>query len=521
MTTITIHIPWLLLIPMVILLLYGVFEAVRRIGRFYFIYSNILTAEKRDSRSFGYLSEADRKAQELIEAKTKETWRKFELSNWLDVQKVWDDSFRHIHNIAAVYHPESNKPEFEITVIELLRLNERINRRIIAILEPLTMLQQLSVNSLIETHTLINQANETIEKKGLKKGAGIASRIWQAVNAINPEYWIRRVLLQTASEVVYRKAMTSIYRIIGNEAIQVYRSSSAKPIVLEAMMEEEGKAREDNQQPTQAIEPEIIIETERKRHDREFFAEQTQSRYNENLYTRITKLVAQFFEGSLTLWKKLASPEPIIQYYQKQGHGIYTLQDIHTLPLDNVQIVTRRYRKSGEWLCAIEGAATGVGGFTMIAVDAVSLIALQLRTLQQIGFCYGFDMTQPEEKMFAVKLLVESYKHPSRKDRNAILTQMKWVSQLINGTSPLHVLQKQMFSNGIGKAVQIIGTKLGARKAAQLVPFIGAAVGGYLNKKVMKEIAEIADEVYRERFLSRQKVIAYNDAVVREEPSIK
>lgn len=525
MSGITLHIPWIVLIPIVMMALYGLIEFTRRCWQVYCLYQHIKTAEEKYTKDVRFITKADQKAKELIDFKINETWKSFKLSNWFDIPEAGHECYKHIRNIAAIYHPNSKKPEFEITVIELLRLNERINHRIITVLEPLESLQKISVNSLLEAHTILEQTRDTINQKGIRTGAGVASRIWQAINVINPQYWINYIVLNGVSEVVYRKAITSIYRIAGNEAVKIYRSSSAEHVdLMKAAEEAAGEAAQTHsdtesspKQETneQTIEPEIIGGNDSNHKDEigqnTKKDEQKEQTLQDRLYAKIGDTFTNFLEGGLTVWEKLAKPDSIFQYYQKQGINVKGLTDIHAQPLQTVQQVSLHYRKKGEWLSAAEGAATGVGGFALIAVDAVALITLQLRTIQQVGYCYGYDMSSPEEKLFAAKLLIEAYKHPSTKDRKAVLMQMKWAAQLLKGSTPISFLNKKLFANGISKAAQIIGLKLGTRKAAQLVPFIGAAVGGYLNKRVMKDIAEIADEVYRDRFLSRQQVIEYDN----------
>lgn len=497
------------------LALYGLIEFSRRCRQIYWLYQQLKIADEKHQQEVQFLSEADLKAKEIIDTKIKETWSSFRLSNWFDITQVRNDCYQHVCRIAAVYHPQSKKPEYEITVIELLRLNERINRRLITLLEPLESLQNISVNSLIEAHTILERTRDTLEQKGLRTGAGVASRIWQAVNIINPQYWINYVVLHGVSELVYRKALTSIYRIAGNEAVKIYRSSLAKPVDIVNEAEKAAQQHHDSQQKEIAVEPEIILNDKKETDDQTNESpnqEEQHKTFQEKLYSKIGDTLIRFFEGSLHVWEKMAKPDSIFRYYQKLGVNVQQIKDIHALPLQTVQQVSQHYRHKGEWLSAAEGAATGMGGFMLIAVDAVALIALQLRTIQQIGYCYGFDMSSAEEKMFAARLLVEAYQHPSSKDRKAVLMQMKWAAQLLNGASPLKILHKRLFANGISKAAEVIGLKLGTRKAAQLVPFIGAAVGGYLNKRVMRDIAEIADDVYRERFLSRQQSLPY-DAV--------
>jgi hypothetical protein len=85
------------------------------------------------------------------------------------------------------------------------------------------------------------------------------------------------------------------------------------------------------------------------------------------------------------------------------------------------------------------------------------------------------------------------------KERSALLNEMRFASNLLRGKTPLFVLRTRLFQAGLSKAAQKIGIRMGGRKVSQFIPLLGAVSGGVINKRVTKDIATIAKEVYRER----------------------
>ena len=56
-------------------------------------------------------------------------------------------------------------------------------------------------------------------------------------------------------------------------------------------------------------------------------------------------------------------------------------------------------------LATIQGASTGIGGIFTLTIDIPLLLGLQLKTLQDIAICYGYDPNDKKERLFIVKCL--------------------------------------------------------------------------------------------------------------------
>ncbi len=483
-----------------------------RLGRFIYLFSTqqrLLSEEEISKHKDKVIGVADQKAKELVNSRMQNIWFSLSSVAWTDPAYLKKEGFQLIRDIAAVYYPSSNTPEMEVTIIELLHLNERISQKLRVLFDPFKPLHQISVADIFSARDLFERTKSVMEMKGLKRGRRLAGRVWQGLNVLRPQYWVGRLLYKGASEMIGRKLLVSAFRIIGAESIQVYRASSMANRDfdfddIDADETSQEKKVEDAEESFKNINDPLVEQELKGEEEMAQQAGGSEVEKRGRLNEMLTQTLNRFFEGSLNVWDRLSKPDPIIASYQKQGNDVKTLKDIQTLPVEVMDKTCDGYIKKGSWYSAAEGAATGLGGALTMAADAVSLLALQLRTIQQIGYCFGFDVRKPDERMFAAKLLAEAYNHPSKKEKEAVIKEMRLAANLIRGKTPLGLLQRRLFVQGTSRIAQKIGLRLGGRKTAQLIPIIGMVAGGVINKKVTHDIAVIAKEVYHDRLINQR-----------------
>lgn len=536
MNTLTIQLPWIALLILIILASVGLaflFMKCRQGIRFliFLMRGGAFPPKEEPLSQEETLSHKDKDAQALLNNRIREVWYSFSPVQWLDLKILQNDCRSLVQQIAAIYFPDAKQPELEVTLLELLQFNERTARRLRLLLQEFPSFHRLTITNILEAKSLLEKTKRTIDKKGVQTGRRIAGRIWTAINAINPNYWIQRFLFRGASEMIGRKVLTSVYRIIGVEAICLYQASARQAhlktlneqdiidpesILQEMAQKQPGEsantAPEADAQPINSENQEASKEETMPQDQKWILPGEEQNspgdesdEKTEKLSASITHVLSSFIEGSLHLWDKMVSVDKVIESFQSQGEKVQCLSDIEKLPVESMDQAADRFIRKGRWATAAEGAATGFGGFLLLSADAVSLLALQLRTIQQIGYCYGFDVSRPEEKLFAAKLLAEAYNHPAGKEKDAIKREMRMAAGLLKGKTPLGLLQKRLFVQGFSKIAQKIGVRFGSRKAAQFVPILGSAVGGIVNQQVTKDIANTAREIYRERLQEKQK----------------
>ena len=526
MASVTFQIPWLVVLLaavfMIIGLIHSLFKSFEVLSLLFNLQHAILREKDITEKKARFISEADRRVKELIDTKVRESWKSLTSVKAFNLQTIRDESQKLIHDISLIYYPSSKRPELEITLSEVMRLQERISEKIYALVSAVPSLNQFSIASILEFKNIYDQTQEFIDEKGIRTGGKWLSRTWQAINIISPQYWINKMIFQGASEMAGRKIITSIYRIVGTEAMQIYRSSSAiridksalepmqeteiieEPVIeiIETPQEQPCIQESINEEIEELKVAEIVgLEDDEKNQNKENLAEAEDhpKSMKDKISAGIGDALGKFIEGSLQLWEKLVDPHAIFATYEKLGNPVQSLDEVKNLSPEIRNQAADNYIRKGEWASAAEGAATGVGGVFLLAADAVSLLALQLRMIQQIGYCYGFEVNKPEERLFAVKLLAEAYQHPALQERDALMREMHMAASLLKGKIPFMLLKNRFFTYGLSKVGQAIGIKIAGRKIAQFVPLVGAIAGGYINRRVTKDIALIAKEVYRQR----------------------
>ena len=248
MRSLTVQIPWSAAVLIAGLAVFGLITLLRRGAEFLRI---LFVLRKWSFRQYQKdqqkalrecLNEADRQAQELLDQTIQKIWYTFTPVEWINFKAIQFQCQELIGRIAAVYYPDSKRPEFEVTILDLLKLTERISFDISSLLAEFPTFRKISMQNILEAKALIEQTKKTIDRKGVQSGRRLASRVWAALNLIQPDYWIRRAVIKGVSEVVGRKILTSIYRIVGTEAIQIYRSAMAERVSPEDLVEMESEA---------------------------------------------------------------------------------------------------------------------------------------------------------------------------------------------------------------------------------------------------------------------------------------
>lgn len=89
----------------------------------------------------------------------------------------------------------------------------------------------------------------------------------------------------------------------------------------------------------------------------------------------------------------LSSVSKIPSYYPKLE--VQTIEDVKMLPVSKMDHAVDGLTKNRKNLATLQGAGTGIGGIFTLSIDIPLLLGLQLKTIQDIAICYGYD---PNEK---------------------------------------------------------------------------------------------------------------------------
>ncbi len=172
----------------------------------------------------GELDESELK--NLIEMRQTKLKRTLKLKNESTFRVTMDMAYELIEEISRYFFPKSKYPMLELSVNELIELNHYVSNRIDELLEVpilknakktkiITIVNMYEKKKLIEESRLAKAAKKYKFGKVLKYGS-------MALNAINPVYWFRKLVLSTSIDAMTRKLCVVVIGVVGEETAKVY-----------------------------------------------------------------------------------------------------------------------------------------------------------------------------------------------------------------------------------------------------------------------------------------------------------
>lgn len=145
------------------------------------------------------------------------------------------------------------------------------------------------------------------------------------------------------------------------------------------------------------------------------------------------------------------------------------------------------YKNTG----AAEGGVTGAGGFLMSLADFPLLLSIKMKMLFDIAARYGYDVKDYRERLYILYIFQLAFSS-KEESKNTFYKIQDWDRQ--SNQLPLDIDQfdwltfQQQYRDYIDLA-----------KLAQMLPFIGAAVGAVANYKLIEKLGQTAMMGYRMR----------------------
>jgi hypothetical protein len=131
-----------------------------------------------------------------------------------------------IQEIARVYYPGEERPEFKASLKDLVALYNRVGARLDGLLntKALRPFREVEVQTVLRYHEVYQSVKnhwgyQFIKRHHLDK---VASWGWAVLNYANPWYWGRRAAFEGSKEAMARLALAKIADIVGEEAILLY-----------------------------------------------------------------------------------------------------------------------------------------------------------------------------------------------------------------------------------------------------------------------------------------------------------
>jgi uncharacterized protein (DUF697 family) len=193
--------------------------------------------------------------------------------------------------------------------------------------------------------------------------------------------------------------------------------------------------------------------------------------------------------------------EAVCEKYRDEGYrSVREPEDIRDVPLEDIEKVVGYLGTKYKSMGFAEGGAAGVAGAAGIAADIPALMGIALRAVNEYATYYGFDITRQQERAVVMRILLAA-SSPTQASKQAMLAQLTKISVKVAKKKTWKELQKHLSVKAIKKIAEKLGIRLTKAKLAQVVPVIGAGVGGGYNAWYVAAVTKTAQMTYRERYL--------------------
>jgi hypothetical protein len=179
-------------------------------------------------------TETDLKAYDRIKEYRNKIWWNVVVSTDINPRMVYQTAYELVREIAKLYYPSKEQPEFQASVHDLAELNYRISQRIRSNLElfPFNKVKDFNIENILKYKNIYTQITSHKAFQLFKKHKhlyDIWKTVWSVYNYSNPWYWSRQVLLTVSQESLVRYLLAMIMTVVGEEAILLYSRRGIKP----------------------------------------------------------------------------------------------------------------------------------------------------------------------------------------------------------------------------------------------------------------------------------------------------
>ncbi len=219
----------------------------------------------------------------------------------------------------------------------------------------------------------------------------------------------------------------------------------------------------------------------------------------ENVQESVSRATVDFITGlgsaAKLIVREKAIKKRVLKFREEYGYGLKASDE-----------AAKHYWRYSLGYATAEGAATGAMGWLGLTTDIPSLFTISIRLIQQIGLCYGYNIKKEAEQEYVMHILQTGAAGDVRA-KMEFMASLKQVEEILKKVS-LKKVNESLAMKEIGERsllayirrfAESIGIQMTKRKALQMVPILGAFIGGSFNYAFVKDIGEAAYMSYRRR----------------------
>lgn len=214
------------------------------------------------------------------------------------------------------------------------------------------------------------------------------------------------------------------------------------------------------------------------------------------------------------------TPEEVILATKEFDIEVETVLELKKASIHDLDHVSKKFIEGNTRMATLSGAGTGLIGWPGLIADLPTLFMLSMRSIYQISLCYGFDHNgengTERERAYETQYMMRVFKIATCADKvqkQRALAELKdfeagrdeELAQDIGGDFTARQLGKNASSFISQRIIREIVEQTISKKAAALVPGLGAVFSAGFNYVYLRDVGDAAYMIYRERFLLDKK----------------
>ena len=132
-----------------------------------------------------------------------------------------------VYGIATRFYPKSKYPLLELSIDETMMLSMYIKERLEEILNRrgIRLIKGFKISSIVNITSTSNKVMKSEAFKVTKQISGVASKIKNVINIVNPVILVRKYIIGSAMNVITDKLCVVALAVIGEETYKIYSKS--------------------------------------------------------------------------------------------------------------------------------------------------------------------------------------------------------------------------------------------------------------------------------------------------------
>ncbi|MCM3161974.1 EcsC family protein [Metabacillus litoralis] len=170
------------------------------------------------------------------------------------------------------------------------------------------------------------------------------------------------------------------------------------------------------------------------------------------------------------------------------GSNITTFpKNVEDLTFEQRENLVRKSIGMYKKTAAIEGASTGAGGLLLGLADFPLFLSIKMKFLFEVANHYGYSTKEYEERLFLLYVFQLAFSSETHKEETLTIIE-NWETKKLE----IKDLDWRIFQQEYRDYIDLV-------KLMQIIPGIGAVVGGVANYHLVQQLGECAMNSYRLR----------------------